>query len=128
MAQRRKPVMRNPGRLVENYNYEDASGVFCVASIGYLAMTTDASNRSSAVNPLALDLDMVLSQLDSETALLLERTVRDALALAKRRAADGRAIDALGYPAGYFEATAGSFADEPLEAPNELPMQTREAW
>jgi hypothetical protein len=86
------------------------------------------SNSSLAANPLALDLDRVLGQLDSETAVLLERTVRDALALAERRAADGGVIDTLGYPAGYFEATAGSFANEPLEAPEELPMQTREAW
>ncbi len=91
-------------------------------------MSTEISNSSIAVNPLAMDLDRALSQLDSETAVLLERTVRDALALAGRRAADGRASDALGYPAGYFEATAGSFANEPLEAPEELPMQTREAW
>ena len=91
-------------------------------------MSTEISNSSSAVNPLALDLDRVLSQLDAETAVLLERTVRDALALAERRAADGGTIDALGYPAGYFAATAGSFANEPLEVPKELPMQTREAW
>jgi hypothetical protein len=89
---------------------------------------TELSNSSFAVNPLALDLDRILSRLDSETAVLLERTVRDALALAERRAADGGAIDALGYPAGYFAATTGSFANEPLDAPEELPMQTREAW
>ena len=36
--------------------------------------------------------------------------------------------DSYGYPVDYFEGTAGSFANEPLEAPLELPMQTREAW
>jgi hypothetical protein len=91
-------------------------------------MRTETSNSNFAVNPLALDLNRVLSQLDSETAVLLERAVRDALALAERRAADGGAAHDLGYPAGYFEATAGSFANEPLEAPAQLPMQTREAW
>jgi len=91
-------------------------------------MSSGASESHFADNPLALDLARVLSQLDSETAVLLERTVRDALALAERRAADRGAIDALGYSAGYFEATAGSFANEPLEAPEELPMQTRETW
>jgi hypothetical protein len=91
-------------------------------------MGTEISNSSFAVNPLALDLDRVLGQIDSETAVLLERTVRNALALAERRVADVATCDALGYPAGYFEATAGSFANEPLEAPEELPMQTREAW
>jgi hypothetical protein len=85
-------------------------------------MSTDAM---PSINPLARDLDSLLGRLDSETAVLLERTVRDALALAERRASDAAATDEHGYPAGYFEATAGS---EPLEAPPELPMQTREAW
>lgn len=72
------------------------------------------------MSPLAFDLDRVLRELDSETAALLERAVRDALALAERRAVPTGAVDALGYPVGYFEATAGSFVDEPLEAPAEI--------
>ena len=92
-------------------------------------MSTEISNSNSALSPLALDLDKVLSQLDAETAVLLERAWLGAmLALAERRAADGGAAHGLGYPAGYFEATAGSFANEPLEAPKQLPMQMREAW
>jgi hypothetical protein len=85
-------------------------------------------NENLAMSSLAYDLDRILSQLDSETAVLLERTVRDALALAERRAAYATATDALGYPVGYFEVTAGSFANEPLEAPAELPIETRESW
>jgi hypothetical protein len=78
------------------------------------------------MSSLALDLDRLLSRIDPETAALLERTVRDAIALAERRSPPPR--DALGYPAGYFEATAGSFVDEPLDAPPELPLQSRESW
>jgi hypothetical protein len=40
------------------------------------------------------------------------------LALAERRSTLTSTTDSLGYPVGYFEATAGSFADEPLESPN----------
>lgn len=80
------------------------------------------------MSSLACDLDKVISRVDSDTAVLLERAVRDALALAERRAGHTGATDALGYPVGYFEATAGSFAQEPLEAPAELPMQSRESW
>lgn len=36
--------------------------------------------------------------------------------------------DARGYPAGYFEATEGSFANEPLECPADLPLEKREPW
>jgi hypothetical protein len=76
---------------------------------------------------LAFDLERLLSQLDSDTAALLERAVRDALALAERRAASAAVTDALGYPAGYFEATAGSFANEALDAPADLPLENHES-
>ena len=33
-----------------------------------------------------------------------------------------------GWPKGYFEATAGAFANEPLERPPQLPFERREAW
>lgn len=36
--------------------------------------------------------------------------------------------DARGYPVGYFEATEGSFASEPLECPPDLPLEERESW
>ena len=36
--------------------------------------------------------------------------------------------DARGYPAGYFEATEGSFSNEPLECPADLPLEKREPW
>ena len=80
------------------------------------------------MSSVALDLDKMLSRVDEETAALLEQTVRDALAVANRRAEAAMPVDALGYPAGYFESTAGSFSDEPLESPRELPMQPREPW
>ncbi len=80
------------------------------------------------MSPLATELDKVLRRLDSETSALLERAVRDALALAERRASTPGAADSLGYPIGYFEATAGSFVNEPLEPPPELPLDSRESW
>jgi len=36
--------------------------------------------------------------------------------------------DSKGYPVGYFEATEGSFANEPLECPADLPLEKREPW
>ena len=36
--------------------------------------------------------------------------------------------DAKGYPVGYFEATEGSFAYEPLEGPPDLSVEKREPW
>ena len=80
------------------------------------------------MNPLVSDLQETMSRLDSDTAALLERAVRDALALAEHGAAGAKTRDDLGYPIGYFEATAGSFANEPLAPPADLPMETRESW
>lgn len=42
--------------------------------------------------------------------------------------ADVPTPDSLGYPANYFEATEGSFADEPLECPPELSSEERDQW
>ncbi len=36
--------------------------------------------------------------------------------------------DSKGYPLGYFEATEGSFVNEPLECPPELLPEEREQW
>jgi hypothetical protein len=80
------------------------------------------------MHALAYDLERTLDRLDSQTAVLLEKAVRDALALAERRSTLAPVTDSLGYPLGYFETTAGSFADEPLEAPGELPLETHESW
>jgi hypothetical protein len=80
------------------------------------------------MSSLASDLDSVLRRVDPQTAILLERAVRDSLALAERRHQAHQDVDALGYPIGYFAATSGSFASEPLESPPDLLLQRRESW
>ena len=80
------------------------------------------------MHPVSEQLDQALNCLDRETASLLEQTVRDAVALASKRASRREVTDSLGYPVGYFEATAGSFQGEPLERPPDLPLETRETW
>ena len=77
------------------------------------------------MSSIAQELDESLRKLDPETAQRVEYLVREALALAGRAPT---AKDALGYPSGYFEATAGSFADEPLDRPAPLPPEERTAW
>lgn len=66
------------------------------------------------MSTLARDLDAQLSEMDPEAARHVEGLIREALALAARKAV---ATDAMGYPAGYFDSTAGSFANEPLDRP-----------
>jgi len=55
---------------------------------------------------------------DSQTAEMLERTVRNAVTLAVQRTGNVTAKDSMGYPLGDFEATEGCFADEPFDFPN----------
>ncbi len=76
------------------------------------------------MSAICLDLEQTLSRLDPRAAADLERLVQDALVLARgRSAAAPAAADTRGWPAGYFEQTAGSFANEPLEAPADPPAQ-----
>ena len=74
---------------------------------------------------IAQDLEERLRQLDAGTAEHVESLVREVLALTSPTS---QAKDALGYPIGYFEATAGSFANEPLDRPDSLPLEEREVW
>lgn len=69
-----------------------------------------------------------MRRLDPGSAAALERVVRSALALATRAAPANGAVDANGYPIGYFEQTAGAFADEPFDVAEDLPPKPTPAW
>ena len=69
---------------------------------------------------IALKLDQTLSSLDPSRASLLERLVGDALELVS--------VSRTAWPEGYFEATAGSFAGEPLDEPSDAPPSANEPW
>ena len=56
------------------------------------------------------------------------RDLLDRIAATYQRREAIAETDAKGYPAGYFEATEGSFANEPLECPPDLPLEKREPW
>lgn len=83
------------------------------------------------MSAVCLDLETTLARLDPNAAAMLERIVRDAVALAKIRdrspATDGP-VDARGWPKGYFEQTAGSFAGEPMEVPADPPAEPLPRW
>lgn len=84
-------------------------------------------SRGISMYSISQELDQALGRLDPETASLLEKTVRDAVALATTKLTAPE-TDAIGYPVGFFESTAGSFANEPLERPANLPLEIREPW
>jgi len=75
------------------------------------------------VHAISQELDEILDRVDSQTAALLEKTVRNAVALAVQRTGNVTAKDSMGYPLGYFEATEGCFAGEPFDFPSDLPLE-----
>ena len=75
---------------------------------------------------IALELDAALRQLDPDRAKNLENLVRDALVLAAQTAPSQET--AAGWPAGYFEATAGAFAGEIFERPPQGTFPQRDEW
>ncbi len=78
---------------------------------------------------LAEEVDRVLMVLSPKVRNELELTVRQALAKAMERSPwEGVPTDDRGYPVGYFEQTAGCFANEPFDEPNELPLPPAKTW
>ena len=80
------------------------------------------------MHAISRELDEILDRVDSQTAALLEKTVRHAVAIAVQRTTEVETKDSMGYPIGYFEATEGCFASEPFDLPAELPFEIRESW
>lgn len=80
---------------------------------------------------LTLDLQATLNELDPDSATKLERLVRDAMALVqpdKKAAPPATEVDKNGWPVGYFEQTAGCFANEPFDFPADPPLEPIANW
>ncbi len=74
------------------------------------------------------ELEETLQKLDARAASLLERLVRDAMALVRQGGVASRPTDSRGWPPGYFERTAGSFANEPFDIPDDPPPTANPEW
>ena len=74
------------------------------------------------MSAIALELEQTLASMPPAQATLLERLVSDALKLVKANSS-APTVDANGWPLGHFEKYAGSFANEPLDEPVDLPPE-----
>jgi hypothetical protein len=81
-----------------------------------------------AMSSISVDLENALARLDPGSAAALERLVRDSLALLETRVVHAQELDTRGWPVGYFDRTEGSFAGEPLEAPEDPPAEFLPRW
>lgn len=75
------------------------------------------------MNKIAKILDEKLQSLDPKQAEALASTVLEAI-----KQIDRSNDAANGWPEGYFEETAGSFADEPLERAPQGELPERDEW
>ncbi len=80
------------------------------------------------MSTVAVDLQTTLKKLDSDSASKLERLVRDAMELAQSVKAKSGAVDAKGWPVGYWEKFAGCLADEPWDLPDDPPPEPTPKW
>lgn len=74
-----------------------------------------------AMSTLAVGLQTTLKQLDPDSASKLERLVRDAIDLAQPSKTKLGAVDANGWPVGYWEKFAGCLAGEDWDLPDDPP-------
>ncbi len=79
------------------------------------------------MSAIALEIEQTLSSMDAQTASQMERAVRDVLTTFRKGKAKKSAMSANGWPAGYFEATAGAFANEPFDFPDDPPPESESA-
>jgi hypothetical protein len=80
------------------------------------------------MSTLTLELQATLKELDPESATKLERLVRDAIALAQPSKSKSGAIDANGWPMGYWEKYAGCLAGEQWDLPVDPPPTPSPEW
>ena len=80
------------------------------------------------MSTVTLDLQATLKNLDPDSALKLERLVRDAIALAQPSKVSAVEVDAKGWPVGHFEKYAGCLAGEEWEPPEDPPPEPIPNW
>ena len=73
------------------------------------------------MSTLAADLQTTIDELDPDSAIKLERLVRDAMALAQPVKSKSGAVGANGWPVGHFEKYAGCLAGEVWDPPADPP-------
>ncbi len=77
------------------------------------------------MSPVVQELTDAMQQLSPDRTRFLEDLVRDAMTRAKTADLPGTGK---GWPPGFFERTAGMFADEPFERPDQGEFPVREEW
>ena len=80
------------------------------------------------MSTLTSDLQATIEELDPDSAIKLERLVRDAIALARPAKSKAGPVDAHGWPVGHFEKYAGCLAGEEWEPPADPPPEPTPDW
>lgn len=75
---------------------------------------TKIKTRIGSDGILKLELETGLANLDLEVLIVMQPI-------------ESEALDAMGYPIGYFDETYGSLADDPIERGSEPPLDVRDS-
>ena len=70
----------------------------------------------------------VIAELNNAPEEVAREALKFILVLKQRSSDKFREADSMGYPAGYFERTSGSFAKEPLERPAQASLDPAPVW
>jgi hypothetical protein len=81
------------------------------------------------MSTLTEDLEAAMNRLDTKAAARLESVVREVIELSAHSMSEKREQpDSNDWPIGYFENTAGSFANEPFDFPVDPPVEPIANW
>jgi hypothetical protein len=72
--------------------------------------------------------EMAIAELKNAPEAVAREALEFIVALKRRAKIQTTGHDAMGYPLGYFQRTAGSFANEPLERPEQAPLDPAPVW
>lgn len=73
-------------------------------------------------------VELAIAELQNAPESVAREALEFIVALKRRSGSPSGGLDPMGYPVGYFEHTAGSFANEPLERPTQLPLNPAPVW
>jgi hypothetical protein len=72
--------------------------------------------------------EMAIAELKNAPEAVAREALEFIVALKRRAKSQTAGLDPMGYPLGYFERTAGSFVNEPLERPEQAPLDPAPVW
>lgn len=72
--------------------------------------------------------EMAIIELKNAPEEIAQEALKFILALKQQKPGKSHKLDPMGYPIGYFDRTAGSFTNEPLDRPAQAALDPATVW